>query len=368
MRRMGRRHLLAGVTLALVILYGMPAAAKDALQAAVTIPQDQPQPIVLENGTGYTPGTFATGTIILNYVHVGPTFYAGPFAAFDLNLAVYNTSDVRNEPLYPVALSLEDIGSKHLTLLPSASPLSVTGLGWHSSVRVVVDIPADVATNPDFSHDGAQIVGHLRLTTPGGSKLDTVTDILVKVTLAHPVGPCIKAYNFITDAELTDTLANIEVNVNARQHKVTSTNPYGSLSSNGLIVNTCGADVTIDLAMQLDPSFSTQPSNNPGNAVFTFTTIGEIDPAAFDIGSFGLGTPHGQALCLQNVTVPSGSSFLATVHMSINKGMLDSSLPATGTFAGFLAALYDAGTGCTGGLFPLASPNPASAPLAFVIE
>ena len=63
-----------------------------------------------------------------------------------------------------------------------------------------------MATNPEFSHDGAQIVGHLRLSTPGGSRLDTVTDIVVKVTLAHPVGPCIKAYNFITDAEVTNEI------------------------------------------------------------------------------------------------------------------------------------------------------------------
>ena len=361
-------RLFTGAALCLAALLAGTgiAAAKDAVQAGVTIPTGEPVPVMAENGNGYTPGTYAVGTIILNYTYIGATFPAGAFATFNLNLNVYDPASPKNDPTYPVDLTLSDIGSKHLALSPSSPFLSVTGMGWTSTTPVTVIIPSEVATNPDFMQDGAQIVGNLKMATPGGSQLDTVTNVIVKITLVHPTGPCVKAYNFITDAQLTDTITASEVNVNTR-HRVTSTNPYGSLSSNALIVNACGAPVTFDLKMVLDASFSTQPSNNPGNAVFTFATAGEIDPAVFNIASFGASTGQGQNLCLQNVTVPDGSSFLDAVHMSINNGMSDSALPADQTFD-FSATLYNAGSSCSGPLFADAAPNPATATLTFTTK
>src|SRR4030095_14790056 len=89
-------------------------------------------------------------------------------------------------PTYPIALTLEDIGSKHLTLWTSSSPVAVEGLNWTARVPVEVSIPDEVAANLEFQKDGAQIVGHLKMTTPGGSKLDTVTDVIVKIHLVHP--------------------------------------------------------------------------------------------------------------------------------------------------------------------------------------
>ena len=135
-----------------------------------------------------------------------------------------------------------------------------------------------------------------------------------------------------------------------------------------MVVNTCGTPETFDAKLRLDAAFSTQPNNNPGNAVFTFATAGEIDPATFNIASFGLGTAQGQALCLQNVLVPAGSTFLATVHMSINKGMAATSLPGAGAFTGFGATLSTAGLACSGEPLSVATPNPVSSPLAFTIK
>ena len=122
--------------------------------------------------------------------------------------------------------------------------------------------------------------------------------------------------------------------------------------------------MTFDLRMALDSAFSTQPSNNPGNAVFTFATAGEVDPDTFDIASFGLGTGQGQQLCLQNVTVPDGSSFLDAVHMSINNGMLATALPANGTFS-FSTTVYMPGTGCAGSLLADAGTSPFTLALPF---
>ena len=247
-----------------------------------------------ENGNGYTPGTYAVGTIILNYTYVGTSFPAGAFAAFDLNLKVYDAT-TRSEPVYPVLLTLEDIGSKHLELWPAMSPVSMTGLGWSQTNQVVINIPSSVATNPEFMADGSQIVGNLRMTTPGGSGVDTVTNVLVKITLVHPAGPCLKVYSFVTDTNYGEMQTSTEVNVNSNTGKVTSTNPLGSMSSNAMVVNTCGFDITFDIKVTLDSSFLAQGN---GNAVHTFMTSTELDETTFDIAAFGADDPKGQQLCL----------------------------------------------------------------------
>lgn len=364
MRVSARRELCTLAALVLVIGYlSTGTAYANSVQAGVTIPTGQPTPVMTENGSGYTPGTYAIGTIHLNYTTIGTAFPAGPFAVFELNMRDFATSG--RVPVYPVSLSLAQNGAEVITLTPSLSPLSVSDVGWEASVLVTVSIPDSVALDPTLNEDGDELVAHLQLV--GDSPhLKTPTSILVKIKLVHPTA-CLKVYDFITDASLANTITSTEVNVN-NKGKVTSTNPYGSLSHNVMVVNTCGTSESFDLRVYLDAWFSTQPNNNAGNAVFTFATGGELDPAAFDIASFGLGTPQGQNLCLQNVTVPSGSTFLATVHTNINNGSLASSLPASGVFDGFNSGLTTAGSSCAGSLVPVATPNPASAPLSFSIR
>ena len=131
-------------------------------------------------------------------------------------------------PDYPVALSLGQIGSEALT--PSLSLLPVSGIGWHDSVLVTVSIPDSVANDPALNEDGDVLVAKLQLASDN-PHVKTPTDILVKITLVHPTA-CLKTYDFITDASLADTINSTEVNVNTKG-KVTSTNPYGSLSPDG---------------------------------------------------------------------------------------------------------------------------------------
>jgi hypothetical protein len=346
------------------------AFAKDSLQASVSIPAGQPVPaLVTENGTGYTQGTYAVGTIRLEYTYVGTTFPVGPFATFNLNMGVYGPGP-GTPTAYPVTLNLTDIGSPHLALWPASSPLQVSGLAWTASTPVTISIPSSVATDPLLNVDGAVLVGNFKLDA--GNDLKTVTNVQVKIRLVHPnATACLKVYNFITDADLTNAITSTEVGVN-KKGKVTSTNPYGSLSENLMVVNTCQTTEAFDAKISVDPSFSTQPSNNPGNAVFTFATAGEMDPTAFNIASFGTGTAQGQKLCLQGVSVPAGSTFLATVHMNINNGMDVTSLPGggtgPGTFIGFGGVLHTAGSVCAGIPILIATPNPVSAPLAFTIK
>ena len=73
------RVLAAALCISTVGLCAATAEAKDSLVAAVSIPNGQPVPVMAENGAGYTPGTYAVGTIILNYTYVGTALPAGPF-------------------------------------------------------------------------------------------------------------------------------------------------------------------------------------------------------------------------------------------------------------------------------------------------
>ena len=363
MRISARRQVCA-----LTIMSGLMTAGTafaDAVQAGVTIPGNQPQPVMTENGTGYTPGSYGVGTIHLNYTVSGTTFPSGNFAVFELRTRDFATSG--KTPGYPVALSFNQIGSESLTLTPSTSALSVSGIGWQESVLVTVSIPDAVANDPSLNEDGDVLVAKLQLSSDN-QHLKTPTDILVKITLVHPnPTACLKVYDFITDATLANTITSTQVNVNNNNGKVTSTNPYGSLSHNVMVVNTCSASESFDLRVNLDPWFSPQPNNNVGNAVGTFATAGELDLSS-GLTLFPAGPAQGQTVCLQNVTVPADSTFLAAVHTNVKNGQLASGLPAGGVFEGFSAQLTDAGTACGGSLVTVATPNPAKAPLTFTIK
>jgi len=342
------------------------AFASNAVQAGITIPAGQPVPVITENGHGYTPGNYAVGTIHLDYVHVGNTFPSGPFATFQVDLGMYDTLQGGKATVYSFPLTLSDNGSPSMTLTPAVSPVMVTGQGWTDHMAVVINIAGSVSLDPSLNEDGDVLTSQLQLSAPGPAHVKSVPTIIVHIRLVHPTA-CLKAYNFITDPDLTDIITSTQVNVN-NQGKVNATNPYGSLSDNVLVVNTCDVgEEHFDLRINLDSRFSTQPNSNPGTAVFTFATSGELDPSAFNIAAFGTGTPRGQNLCLQNVTVGAGTSFLATVHMAINKPMLASALPAGGVFDGFTAALTAAGESCAGTPV-VADPNPLSAPLSFTIR
>ena len=69
-----------------------------------------------------------------------------------------------------------------------------------------------------------------------------------------------------------------------------STNPYGSLSQNVMVVNTCGTNETFDLKVYLDAWFSTQPNNNPGNAVTTLAAVGVASFSFVNSTSLTLGS------------------------------------------------------------------------------
>jgi hypothetical protein len=358
------RQLFVRTTIAAALLLGVAAAAgaSDAVQVGVT-PVGSPTPIITEAGHGITPGTFAIGDITLDYVVIDSVFPTGLFAQFDVNLGVLASTKRGTATAYPVELSLTDIGSPNVNMTSTPNPLSISGISWTGSSRVSIYIPATVAADADLNADGSEIVGNLKLETPPGSHMDTPTSIKVRIKLVHPTA-CVRFFDFITDAELETTYSSIDIKFHPTTHKLQNTTP-GRLSNNLLVVNTCGATETFDLKVTLDSLFTTAPSNNPGNAVFTYSAAGEVDPNTFLLSSFGAGTPRGQQLCLQNLSIAAGTTLLTTVKMDLAApaNTYAADLPAGFTFGG---TLFGAGSGCSGSVDPLPSPNPVSAVLSWV--
>jgi hypothetical protein len=357
---MTTRKTVVSVCTVLALAAAGTAKASDAVKAAVSIPDGQPVPILQQNGTGLTPGTYAIGTIQLFYTVQAFEFPTGSFATFVLGMVVEGGKPSPATD-YSVPLTLRQTGSSNLTLTPDLSQFSVGDANWWDHTLVTISIPAGAP-----SDDGTDLVANLQMEAPGQNHLDTVTTIQVHIKLVHPTA-CLKLYNFITDEALTEIVTSTEVNVNSRRGTVSSINPYGQLSDNILVVNTCPVREMFDVMVALDPWFVTNPSGNPGNAVFTFSTSGELDPDTFNIGAFGTGSGQGQSLALTDITIAPGDMFLMTVHMSIRKGDTWTG-GGSGLFSGFAAGLYATGGAFTTPLAEVGESNPTTASLDYTVR
>jgi hypothetical protein len=353
-----KQKYLATAVLALLALVSASAFANDQLTSSVTIPSGQPTPVIVNNGV-------PSGTIQLWYTNVGTSFPCGTFATFTLNLQ--DAAGKGTAPSYPVALNLAQSGTgTSVQLSASPSAFSVSDANWNGSSTVTASIDCSKVGTPT---DGQDIVGNLNVsTTPSGSHLDTISTIQVHIKLVIPSATaCLKLYSFVTDPDTGLVLDTLSLNQPGNKTYITTSNP-GIVSADGLVVNACPDSESFGLGIGLDRDFSTNPSNNPGNATFTYTETGELDPSAsgFTVPTTG-GTAAGETLCLGNVTLASGSSFLATVHSQFNSGTSISSLPASFQFG---ASLSTAGSCSSGSYLPttLVSPNPTTSTLPYTVH
>jgi hypothetical protein len=355
---------LTTVVFALLLAMASTAAfANDQVVSTVTnLPG--PQAVIVNNGV-------PSGTIQLWYTVVGTAFPCGSFAQFNLGLTDTAGSNGQT-PNYPVTLNLAASGNgTPVQLSPAPSQFSgttsgVSGPGWSGSSVVTVSIDCSKLGTPT---DAQQIDGNLNeRTDPSGSHLDTISTIQAHIKLVFPSPTaCLKLYSFQTDQDSGTLLTGVAVTAN-KNGSVKATNP-GTISADALVVNTCGSSQTFDAKVGLDPQWQTIPNNNPGNATFTYTKAGEVDPSTFNLAAFGTGTPQGQAVCLSNVTLGPGDSFLATVHSAIMSGITVTSLPMDSDFD-FPASLSNAGSSC-GTLLPtsLVGPsNPATSILPYTVH
>jgi hypothetical protein len=332
------------------------ASAKDSL--VVTVTNAAGNPVIVNNGQ-------VPGTIQLLYTVNAPTFATGYFASFDVEWVINQGSPATT---YGTGLTFElkqDQQGGYVDLVSSPDTFLMTTAGQHGKSTVTVYISSDKDGNLPPTADGTDLVGNLKLDA--GNKVGSATSIQVHIRLVHPT-ECLKVYQFITDQDFTlGILSTTNLNVPSRganAGKVTSSQP-GQFAANVLVANVCANDQSFDLGIQLDGSFTT--SGNPASAVKAYTANGEFDTSDFNTLMTGTGTTFPN-LCLQNVTVPAGASFLATVHSKVKDSWPQSSLPVDKSFD-FSATLYDTvNASCSGPLETLASPNPTSTTLPFTIN
>jgi hypothetical protein len=349
------RKLLAIVMLGALCAWP-PATvwAKDSMTVSVT--NATGSPVVVNNGQ-------ASGTIQLFYTVNADAFTVGEFATFDLNWVTASGPGKATDYTKGVTFSLiQSQQGGYVTFDPNPSSFPLTFTGQSDKSKVTVSVATDQG-NPPPDVDGTELVGNLKLDA--GSDVGTVTNIQVHIRLVRPTN-CLKVYNFVTDMEFNELLtASLTVPVTGRNAgKVVSSQP-GQFSDNVLVANTCATDHSFDLRIGLDSSLSASSNGNPVKA---YAAAGEFDSSDFNPLLSTDPTYKGQSLCLQNVTVPAGTSFLATVHSGVKALWPQGSLPADGTFD-FAASLYqNVNSGCTAPLDPLATPNPATFTLPLTIK
>ncbi len=345
------------------------ALANDSIISGVSIPSNQPIPIVQENGS-------AKGTIQLYYKAIGSNFPCGEFAQFSLDLTGQQSTNKQGGS-YPAYLKLQQIGNgSAVKLTADPSSWTVPGYDWEgsSTIRIFIDC-SQIPSNP---LDGAEIVGNLNESATiseidnRSAHIDTITNIQVHITLSHPT-TCLKLYSFESyqDPEGTNQAGDLltSIGVTSSNGNVRSTDP-GQVSVDAMVINICTTPQSFDLGIGLDPLFETNPNGNSGNATFTYRTYGNFEPQTYTLSTFGAGSPEGEILCLGNVTLGAGEAYLVRVHSALQKKLLVSDLPQDFSFD-FGATLFVAATECKGALLDasLVTPaNPAESHLAFTLK
>lgn len=366
--RFATRLTSAALTLSALLAAPSAFAGKDVLEVGLTAITPAHASLSV-GGTPMAVGGFSGGNIVLQFTHAGTSFPSGTttFGGFVLKQRLVDRSAASGQDTtYGSGLSFTaDQQGTGGALQLGVAPVQQTALaaGAQADRSVAITVACNQATPCTYA-DGDTLTANIHFAA--SNELDTSVKVMVKVKLVAPPTQCLSFYNFVTDQDLTTAVTRTDVGVVASGRnagRVTSTMPFGQLSDNVLVVNSCGTAQQFDLDINLDPSFDTNPHDNPGNAVFTYAGSSSASPANFDLSAFGEGTPQGQVLCLANVSVGANSSFLATVHMGIRRGMAQEALTPNAFL--FTAGLHAAGTACAGA--PVA-PGTAGASVGYTIK
>lgn len=316
---------------AILAFSSIHALAADQITTTVTAPGA----VIVNNDA-------TNGQVQLTYTVAGTQFCSSTgtqvFKTFNVGLAA-SAGSGNPVSTYPASLTLGQSGAGPVQLSASPSTFSVTSASWSDNATVTVSIDCSKVGTPS---DGQLIEGILDESNLGNNHVGNASGIHVAIKLAYPTA-CLKAYSFETNQDTGILLNSIMVTAN-KSGSVKATNP-GEISVDALVQNTCSASQSFDLAVGLDSDWHTNPSDNPGNATFTYNTTGEIDPSTFNLAAFGAGTAQGQQVCLSNVSLAGGDTFLTTVHSQIKSGLTALGLPSS---FGFSATVYPANSGCSG--------------------
>jgi hypothetical protein len=358
-------RVLGAVVLAAASIVATPSisAAGEDVRPAISIPAGELVPIITENGNPYAQGSYAIGTLRLEYTVVGYTFPSGPFATFDLGLRTVSKSGPST--VYPAALSLWQSGSTNLELTAAPDSFNIAAHPWESSASVAISIPAGVSLDPALNTDGTTLVANLQLSSNGGSRLGAPSSIQVKIRLVHP-SACVRMYTFLSDMDLDAVISDMTLTYGTSQgnlNRILNASPSTQVRHNILLVNTCPDDETVDLAISMDPRFTFGPNGAPANAVFVYSTAGELVPGAIDLASMTQQDALGKVLQVLDLELPAGHTVLVSSHLRLDNDTYNKLNIGASPFV-FGAATYE-----PGGAFLLlhgqTTPNPASASVSF---
>jgi hypothetical protein len=354
-----KKIFLTILTALIALALPMASQAKDILEAKINL--NTPDNALLTHSAptvDLSQGAYTSSTNTqIMYIVIANEFPTGPFGSFDLGLQI--VADESNPATdYPIDVTIAQEGEpaeKNLRLTPNLGTfINIEEFGTVGSATVQLSIQCGGAAPSCPSIDGSEIVANLKFSSnrydgKGSPHLTDNVKVKVVIKLVHPSTQCLNLYSFVTDQSLTVPVNSTDV-VAIKQGRnagrVNTTTPFGQHSYNVLVVNTCVDFDSFDLKITLDSSYQTNPNNNPGNAVFTYLAENSVYPVDFDIDIFSVSTPQGQTLCLQDILLDGGQTFLATVHMGIERGIDLSQLPSDPEEFKFTAELYEAGEGC----------------------
>jgi len=297
------------------------ALAKDAVEASIE--NYGSNGVLTENGSFQTPGTYAIGTIKLNYVITANQFPTTPeLKNFDLCLEVLEGKP-KPPTNYPATVHIDQIGSSEILL-----DLEYDNVVFneqkapnHPCVNVKVSVPEAVANDPAYQVDGTELVGILQLSTDSGTHLDTVTTVKVYLTLVHPLpGICVVPLHFVANNDITTNLSSAGISLAVHMTNGLNTSQQGKHVI--ALVNTCAEAKTVDLKTAISPYFGLQSAS----AVQTTTVNQEfIDIAALlsaTLNSTATWAGNGTNLCLNGVNLPGNQTFVVAEHIQMNPKIL----------------------------------------------
>lgn len=366
-----RGSLIACSLVAVLLAIAGTASAKDAV--VVTIPSGgAPGAIGIDaNGNPLSPGTYAIGTIQLQYSDISSTWVSGPFTTFTMHIAIQHghSNPSTNYPANVYfrqaghGLDLTVTGCTNLTDATFANEvLTLGGSDAAADCTVQVSIPQ---VDPALNFDGSVLVGNLQMDTDPGTHLDTVTTVQVHVMLVFPSATCLKLYNVITDNGVANSADPFVIN--AYYDSPSPAHPDGTIQNTSptnpadvvYVVNTCVASYTVDIKINLQGNFKTSGDMNMG--LFTSTTF-DVNTNTLPGTDFSLFTgpsnsTTGTSACLASQTIPGGNTLLARDKMLFDATTISGNVSNlsgytaqgtnfTGTFTSFFSGVYVAGSSC----------------------
>jgi len=302
------------------------AQAKDAVETAIFDVDGGGFPtLVTQNGAGLTSGTYAIGTIMVDYFVTGfrfPTDWAGSFRmCMDTK-----TVTTKQATVYPADVHVRQVGSSGLEVSGVPATVKFSSVSddpdpaeGTKCVDIAVSVPESTSADPEFQEDGSVLVANLQESTNGGVHLDTPTTVKARVTLVHPT-TCVRAVHLVSNDDFSIDLgvAGIEMKINKSNKKLAS-NPV-HMQHVVALVNTCDATQTVDVTASINENFRVFQSNG-----IRTTSLGQEVADAGELLGAGLDWDdldnlNPAEMCLRNVEVGARQSFVFTQRVEVSDG------------------------------------------------